>query len=206
MQPLASDLAMLAETAVNRALQRDPYSCERLNRLAGRVLRCQLSFPALTLTIGVEEPGCLRFMAAAEAVDCHVEAGSADLLQWVLSGEQGLPEGIRVRGDSALLHQLMDIVRDLDLDWEGLLGDQIGDLAAHPIFQAGRWLQQQLQQNNRLLSDDLEAYLHDELRVLPVRDELAYFYDQVDELRLATDRLQARIRRLTEQASLTPDA
>ncbi len=198
MQPLASDLLMLAETAVNSGLRRDPYSCGRLNRLAGRTLRLQLSFPALTLTLGVEEPGCIRFIQPPDVVDCHVEAGSADLLQWLLSGEQGLPEGVVVRGDSALLHQLMDIVRDLDLDWEGLLGDQIGDLAAHPVFQAGRWLQQQLLQNNRILTDDLEAYLHDELRLLPVRDELEHFYDQVDELRLAADRLQARIRKLSE--------
>ena len=49
------------------------------------------------------------------------------------------------------------------------------------------------------LRDDIDAWLHEEKKLLPDSVELDAFYQAIDTLRLRADRLEARINRFTMQ-------
>ena len=112
--------------------------------------------------------------------------------------------GIEVEGDQQLAQQFLQVIRDLDLDLESVLGDLIGDVAAHQISDLARvgfgWLRTTastvLNQSRHLLAEEKEW-------VLSPR-KFQRFQRDVEDLRADTDRLQARIQRLHQ--SLNPTA
>jgi ubiquinone biosynthesis protein UbiJ len=58
-------------------------------------------------------------------------------------------------------------------------------------------------ENLKTLVSDLSEYLTEEARLLPTRIELDNWTVDVDELRMAVDRIEARLRRLREKEQPT---
>jgi ubiquinone biosynthesis protein UbiJ len=106
-----------------------------------------------------------------------------------------------VDGNSALAHTLQQILADSRIDWEAWLGNLIGDTAAHPVAHLLRSAGTQVQQTGSSLLHSIEEYLHEEARLLPTRVEIEIAQDEIESLRAATDRLEARISRLERHAS-----
>ncbi|MCW9050872.1 MAG: SCP2 sterol-binding domain-containing protein [Motiliproteus sp.] len=184
------------EVAIKVALKQDPATLRRLARLDAKVLQVKIKAPALELFVFPVSDGIEFSSAWEDQIDCTVEGGAADFLEVLLDEQKTFGSGIELSGDSQVAIDLKNCLQKLDIDWEGLLADQIGDLAAHQfaeIFRAGRGY---LQKSSDNLLDDLSDYLHEEVRVLPGKVELEQFNQRVDDLRLQVDRLQARVQKL----------
>ncbi|WP_207060626.1 SCP2 domain-containing protein [Motiliproteus sp. SC1-56] len=202
MDFLNAGLNVPLEVAIRAAVRRDPRAQKRLASLEGRRIRVDLRVPALSLVLAPHGEGIDLSSPGEEAVDCTLEGGVADLLQVLMDENKAFGKGIRISGDSQLALDLKRCLQELDLDWEGFLGDHLGDLAAHSLAGLVRDGLDWGRRSRESLLDDLDNYLHEELRTLPPREELNGFYSQVDRLRLAADRLQARVQRL--QSSVHP--
>ena len=109
---------------------------------------------------------------------------------------------IRISGDTAPLLALRKILADLDIDWEQPLADSFGDVAAHQIgtgLRAGhRWLNATRQNLHR----QFEEFLVEESNLVPHPCQADDFYQQIDDVKARSERLEAKLRRL--QARLTP--
>lgn len=198
---LRSEPGMLLELAINKAIRRDPVAMRRLAQLQGRSLRLTLTLPAVQLAVVIGAEGVS--LVAAEEVpqpDCDIEGAPSDLLALLLDPQLAFDNRVQLRGNTQLANQLREIAQQLDLDWGGLLGDQVGDVAAQlllNLFKKGRSV---LHDGSENLLDDLNNWLHEEIRVQPCRAEMDHFYDQVDQLKLDAERLQARIEQLSSSA------
>ena len=102
---------------------------------------------------------------------------------------------LEISGDVHAGHALQTLFQQLDIDWEEglsqLTGDSLAYAIAKPIKQAhtaGKTQLSQLQQN-------LKSYLIDETQLLPSQAEASDFYQQIHQLRLDLDRLEALINR-----------
>jgi ubiquinone biosynthesis protein UbiJ len=191
------------EAAINSALRYDPGSRHAVGRLAGQVLAVEMTRPQLTFFLEPQPEG-VRVASHFEGVVTTRLRGSPIALLTLLRSERLnlAGSGVEVFGSTGLLSQLQRIIRELDIDWEQALTGVTGDVAGHQGGKAlrglGSWMSGRKDTFERLLGE----YLSEELNTTPARAELEHFYREVDDLRLATDRLEARLNalRMTSEA------
>ena len=189
---LISGLCVAIEESINRGLRYDPATAARLGRLDGRSIALHVNElnSSLTLMMGDRVAVYSQF----DTADLTLSGSLPSLIRLATSQRSSLSDsGVTAHGDIELLTQLRAIVSDLDLDWEAALNDIIGDLPGHPIAAMIRsqfqWLRQRQHSVERLASE----FLTEEIRAIPAKAELDGFCNEVDDLRLRTDRLQQRM-------------
>lgn len=198
-------LLTLAEESLNRVLARDPVTLARLGELSGREIRIECLLPECHLFLLPHNRGIDLLAESATEPDACIRGSAFNLLRLPQAGNEVLfGKGVVLEGDSALVHRLQRILADSQIDWEAWLADLIGDTAAHPLANLLRSASHQLRYGSSSLIDSVEEYLHEEARLLPTRVEIEIWQEDVEELRDACDRLEARLERL-EQRSHRPE-
>lgn len=99
---------------------------------------------------------------------------------------------IRLSGDIELGQKVKQLFDEMDIDWEGHLAYFTGDVIAHQI---GSFVRKGFSFKNHFkqsMSENTTEYLQEELRLLPTRHELEDFYEDIDQLSMAVERLQAK--------------
>ncbi|WNL41730.1 SCP2 sterol-binding domain-containing protein [Halomonas sp. PAMB 3264] len=199
------------ERTLNALLARDPAAPNRLAALAGSRLLVRLERPHLALLLAYHETGVdlLPGDDVNEAVaDATVELTPETFSEW-LSGasiERLMFDGkLAVRGRIGLLEATRDLFFDLELDWEGELAGWIGATPAHSLAEGVRRLNRfGLRAKDELLQD-LSEYVFEEARMLPGRAQRDVLRDALTDLDMATDRLEARLDRLTRRLNASLD-
>ena len=103
---------------------------------------------------------------------------------------------ITIIGDAELGQEVKKLFDEVDIDWEGHLAQFTGDVAAH---QLGSIVRRGLAFKNQVkasIRDNLSEYLQEELRFFPPKEEMEDFFQDVDELALQVERLEAQINQL----------
>jgi ubiquinone biosynthesis protein UbiJ len=103
-----------------------------------------------------------------------------------------------VEGQTDLAQELGELLGGIEVDWEEQLSRLVGDPVAHQVGSglrsAGRWGRHSAE----TLTQNLGEYLQEEARLLPSRNEVAAFLDDIDRLRDDVERLAARIARIAK--------
>jgi ubiquinone biosynthesis accessory factor UbiJ len=193
-----------AEKIINAALAYDPSTGIALSKLAPQVLSVTLTdtgihFFLVPNTKGVSLLG--HFEGEVSAQIC----GTAPALFALLSGSllSGSPmnlkdTGVSITGNSLFVAELQQILKKIEIDWEEILCGMVGDLIGHSVAQTARskinWAKQRAENLHRLTSE----FLTEESHLLPSKPEVNFFNQQVDNIRLSVDRLEARIHQITD--------
>ena len=201
-------LAVLAtaERGINRVLRLDPTAQPRLARLGGRVIEIDCTTPAWRLFILADGEGLRLASDWGGEADCRLRAPASSLAHLALSRNKTAvlhsPE-VEIDGDSALLMQLAEVLQDLELDWEYEVSRWLGPVAGQLLGSSLRGPLAWARQSGDSLRLNLADYLAEESRALVGNNEAQARFDELDRLKLALDRLDARIERLTH--TLQPD-
>ena len=135
---------------------------------------------------------------AAPDVTLHLPADA--LSAFPSGGLQAVMGRVQVSGAADLAETLGFVFRHLRWDGEADLARLLGDIPAHRLSlwagQAWRW---QKEASRRLLANGLE-YLVEERGVVPSRQVVHGYAQEVDRLRDDLARLEKRLQRLTELA------
>lgn len=183
-----------AEKCINNALQYDPATQNALSICEGKILSLQITTPPATIKILIQEKS-IRLMNQWDGeVDTRLSGSLIALAQISQTPVHNLKDsGVTVMGDLQFLAQLQKILQQLDIDWEEMLTQIFGDLIGHQMAQMLRskinWAKTRTQTAQRLTSE----FITEELQAIPSKIELESFYQHVDELSLAVDRLSAKI-------------
>ncbi|MGM0564654.1 MAG: ubiquinone biosynthesis accessory factor UbiJ [Pseudomonadota bacterium] len=202
-----SSLLGALEIAINSAIAREPDLEGALASLDQRVVGATLAGPGVTVYAQVLGGSVVLFSRGEKSADVHLSAPPGAFLKLALSRDPHALFGnsdVRVEGDVRTAQQFQQLLASLDLDWEEHLaqllasrfGGQWGDLAARQVGLLADGLGRWLNRGGRTLQQALRDYLQEEARHLPTRIEVDNFADDVDQLRLSVERLEARIRRL----------
>lgn len=184
----------VCEKIINKALDYDPATRLGLAKCEGKILAVKISAPPCKCFVFFQEDS-LRLMTNWDAdVDTEISGSPLALAQLASTPVHNLKDsGVTVAGDLQLLSDLQHVIRNLDIDWEEILtqifGDLIGHQTAEVIRKSTAWKKQQTEKFQRLAGE----FVTEELHAIPSKVELEIFYQQVDELRLAADRLMARV-------------
>ena len=192
------DLALEAlERALNRLLALDPDARRRLAGLHGRVIRIDLRGTGTELNFVPRHDGRLQLLGNIEhEPDCILSGSPVDLMRAGdrSSGHAQLFAGhVQITGDTEVAHRFSEALAGIDIDWEEQLSHLTGDIAAHEIGRSLRAAAREGRRFGQSAQDNLSEYLTEEARLLPHRFEVGDFLADVDDLRDAVDRLEARI-------------
>jgi len=118
---------------------------------------------------------------------------SAKPMRSVFSGE------IKIEGDIHTGKLFQALFKKLDIDLEGLLAQYTGEDLANRISQFFRSGQEWGKETIETFKLNTTEFLQEETRELPAKPEIDIFFQEVDGLRTAQDRLESRIERLEKR-------
>lgn len=203
--------AMLAgiEYSLAQAIARDPLTARRLRALTGKVILLRGSAPDWQVFVLPGE-GEIRLMAQAELEpDCTLSAPSKLLAQLAFSEQRQRllkdPQ-VSLSGDSQVLVTLQNIFGGLRIDGEAELARWLGPVPAHAIAGVLRSGRDWGTQTHQSLTHSLGNYLTEETRQLVGKAEASIAAEDLHELQLRLDRLEARLQRLENPDQDTSDA
>ncbi|KQB54500.1 sterol-binding protein [Pseudomonas endophytica] len=202
---LLRGLLASVENGVNRILRLDSTAMARLRPLTGKVIAVHGTSPAVQLFILPSDEGLLLAAEWAAEADCTLYAPTSSLLRLALSKDKSAvlhsPQ-VELEGDSTALMALAAVLQDLELDWEYELSRWLGPVPTALIGGHLRSRANWYQQGFASLNQNLAEYLSEEARTLVGEREAQARFEQIDQLTLDLDRLEARFERLSR--SLKP--
>ncbi|NNA17971.1 SCP2 domain-containing protein [Pseudomonas lundensis] len=206
---LFSGLLASVESGVNRVLRLDSTALARMRPLTGKVIAVECASPALHLFILPSDEGLLLAAQWAADADCTLRAPASSLLHLALSKDKTAvlhsPQ-VDLEGDSHVLMELAAILQDLELDWEFELSRWIGPVATALIAGHVRSRANWYQHGFASLNQNLAEYLSEEARTLVGEREAQARFDELDQLKLDLDRLEARVERLSRSLNTSDPA
>lgn len=206
---LLRGLLASVENGVNRILRLDSTAMARLQSLTGKVIAVECAAPPLQLFILPSDEGLLLATQWAADADCTLRAPASSLLRLVLNKDKTAvlhsPE-VDLEGDSHALMALAQVLQDLELDWEYELSRWLGPVATALIGGHLRSRANWYQQGFASLNQNLAEYLSEEARTLVGQREAQARFDELDQLKLDLDRLEARFERLGRSLNSSDNA
>lgn len=188
------------ETALNQLLKEDADSGRRLNRLRGKVI--SVTFNELNKTLFFVFSQQIDVLAAFEGeVDCQLALNLAvlpQLRQFSQLTQLIKADKLMLSGDIQLAQQFATLLGGLKPDVEEKLSHYTGDIVAHTLVSSVKGGAEQVKRILTRRQQQLAETLTEEWKVVPSPLEIAYFADQVDDVKSATARLEARLNRLLE--------
>ncbi len=187
--------------AVNKVAQDNAAVREALAELEGKKLRIQLTNVQYAYGLTAVD-GVLRGDDAADAeADLTVCGRLEDFLK-VLASRNLDPaqlQGIDIDGDVRLAQRLLQIFSRAEFDWEEEIARRFGDVAARRIGNFFRWSQDNMIGPQSRLAGKIRDYAQNEAFLVPSRERVRKFMDDVDTLKADADRLGQRIQRLKDK-------
>lgn len=195
-------LCAALEVALNRTLRLEPAVAMECGRLAGRVIALDVDGPGWSFYIEFSEGGVRVLDRLDTEPDVRVGGSLSQLLRlaWqVTQGESGVPQGLRVDGDTELLTRFNQLLAQAGFDPEELAARFVGDTAAHRLTQGLQTLFGWGRQTAATLGLDTAEYLREETRDLARAADVEEWMDAIDHLRDGVERIEARLRRIEER-------
>lgn len=184
------------ENMVNSVIALDPEFPPRLRALNDKALGVEITGIDLDIYIGISQGRLTLRQIHPNEPDVVVRGAPLGLLNLLRAEDpmatvqQGMVE---LRGDAQLAREFKNIFDLLDIDWEDKLSHIIGDWPAHQLgIIAGRFRQWR-RRSDESMRQTMGEYLQEEARLLPARIEIENFITEVDAVREALDRLEARL-------------
>lgn len=199
MKQLPHTVASLIESAINNYLALDPDSQAKITALDDKTLEITINELELSFFLRAAGDRIEVLPVYEQAAQSIMRAPLLSLVKMGLSkdsGESALGGDIEMSGDMEAGRRFHELLKNVDIDWEEILAQYSGDIVAHQIGNAFRSLSRWGRATADTLSRDLTEYLQQESRQLPSAHEINQFLESVDQLQMAVDRMEARIRQL----------
>lgn len=199
LEMINATLFTLAEGSINAVLQQDPVTLSRMQQLSGNVIQIQLQDPDFHFALLPNAEGLQLHSQLGTEADVTLTGTPAAFIKLLTSKDKAeamFGQGVTVTGKNALATQLQEILADTQIDWEAQLAQLMGDLPAHQLANLMRFKTSQYRTIGGSLLDNIEEYIREESELLAPKPMVRQFMTEVDQLRMATDRLEARFQQL----------
>lgn len=195
LTPLPGLLAGLLDRSFNQAIALDADAERRLKPLDGRTIK--LALMGLNIDLFFTGAG-ERLLVEAESdadPDTTIIGSPTALLAMSVPDWRAPGSGVRIEGDAGTAQALEKLFKQLDPDIEGLLTRHLGPVMGHQVWRLLRDAANAGRHGSKVAGEQISRFLREESGLLVSRDEMNALTGDIDELREAVDRLEARLRR-----------
>jgi ubiquinone biosynthesis protein UbiJ len=200
--PLPGILAAMLESAINRLLDLDDDTPERMKRLEGRMLQLDIEGVGITLYFAFNGRQVEVGTRSGYEPDTVISGAPAALFAMAVPdgiGSWGTPESrVNITGDANLARDLERLFSRLDPDWEGRLSRIFGDVWGHQVAAGLRAGAEQARDTAENAGDMISEYLQQNQGPVIRCEEIEEFAAIVADTRDSVDRLEARILQVEE--------
>jgi ubiquinone biosynthesis accessory factor UbiJ len=183
--------------AINQAIGLDENTVERLKSLDNKVIEMVILPLHVHFYMCFEHGKIILRPSYNQTPDTIIHSSPIGLIRLSFLPSSKMRslfnDNIQIAGDIHLGQQLKEIFDQIEIDWEGHLAHFTGDVVAHHIgkvVKKGRDLQKRYAQS---LQNNAKEYVLYEMNLTPTTQELQAFYQNVDDIRLRTERLIAHV-------------
>lgn len=186
--------------ALNNYLALDPEAPEKLKAFDGKLICIDIRGLDKSVYLSINGSKISVVKSHEAEPDATISGSPAALFKLGVHRDTAplfFAGEVEIRGDTHLGRQFKSLLADMEIDWEEHLSSFIGDIAAHRIAGLFNDLRTWSKTAADNFADDMGEYLQEESRDVVSEAEMGMFYQQVDRLREDTERLEARINRLS---------
>lgn len=197
-------LKKILQQGLNRYLALDPESKHHIKELDGKIVTIELEGPNLAFQFLFKENQVLLKFDDFAPPDTYIKGSPLTLLHMSFTQDNRksfFEKGVAIEGDLDLAQDFINLFDRLEIDWEEYASKCIGDVPAH---QLGKWIgrvQRFQKQAQAVLLQNVNEYIHEEAEWFPPAEALDDFYNDIDEMRMAVDRIEARVALLKKTLS-----
>lgn len=187
------------ETACNRYLALDDEALPKLAKFEGKVIAIEILGINQKIYMFPSAEGMMILGDFDADADTTLSGTPMALARLGMADDPAsvmFSGDVQISGDIRLGNQFKKVLQQLNIDWEEQLSKLVGDVAAHQIGNAVRDFSRWFQRINLSMHLNTGEYLQEEVRMVVGKAELDRFVKNVDELRDAVERLEARITRI----------
>lgn len=181
------------EMATHNLLTMDPNHIHFLKKHHGKVLKITLLDIHQTFYLVIHSQRIYINSFFNDPADTNVTGTTFAFINQAI-GHDAMAN-LQIDGDIDLAQDLQKLIKQFDCNWREFFAFCFGDVAAYKMATVGSQLTNTVHQISSRTLDDLLDYIHEEKRFLPTQEEVEDFYEEVANLRLAIDRLEARLER-----------
>lgn len=190
-------LLQLFELASNKTLEYDPQTQARLAKLQGKTMVLHLKSINQLLAITSRPEGLEFSRSLPESVDVTLKATIGAMIKITRDGIEDAelePGELEIIGDPIVGQRFGLVISELDVDWQGLIAEQIGDGPANAVTSAAVQAKAFAKASQSNFKDWLNDFIKNELDVVVDKQEVDEFLDDVDTLRADIDRLDVKVK------------
>ncbi len=202
--PFEPLVTAVIETSLNTLIKDDPNLGRRLARLKGQVIQVHLKELNKTLTFVFSQqidvlanyegkPDCYLSLHLSVLPELREQANITKLIK---------QDKLVLEGDIQLAQKFSQLMTDCKPDIEEWLSRVTGDVVAHTVVQGAKNVGSLLSSQFNKHQNHLAQVLTEEWRIAPAPLEIAYFCDQVDDVKSQASRLEAKLSALLEKMAL----
>ncbi|GMM89605.1 SCP2 domain-containing protein [Vibrio fortis] len=190
------------ETSLNTLVNDDPDLVRRLSRLKGQIIQVNLKELNKTLTFVFSQQ--IDVLADYEGQpDCYLSLNLSVLPE--LREQSNITKLIKqdkliLEGDIQLAQKFAQLMTDCKPDLEEWLSRVTGDVVAHTLVQGVKNVGGFVASQANKHQNHFAQVLTEEWKIAPAPLEVAHFCDQVDDVKSAAARLEAKLNALLEKA------
>lgn len=190
------------ETSLNTLVNDDPDLMRRLSRLKGQIIQVNLKELNKTLTFVFSQQ--IDVLADYEGQpDCYLSLNLSVLPE--LREQSNITKLIKqdkliLEGDIQLAQKFAQLMTDCKPDLEEWLSRVTGDVVAHTLVQGVKNVGGFVASQANKHQNHFAQVLTEEWKIAPAPLEVAHFCDQVDDVKSAAARLEAKLNALLEKA------
>ncbi|MFT5573947.1 MAG: ubiquinone biosynthesis protein UbiJ [Cryomorphaceae bacterium] len=195
-------LLELLELAGNSALEHDPNTRARIDKLQGKTMILHIQSIEQSLCVSPRPEGLEFSNADSENADVRLSASIGALIKISRDGMDNAdlqPGELEIVGDPIVGQRFAQLVAQLDVDWEAALAEQIGDSPARLVTVVAGQVKELAQASQSSFKQFVNRLLKDDLKLVADKHDVEPFLDDVDTLRADADRLMIRVKRLQDK-------
>jgi ubiquinone biosynthesis protein UbiJ len=199
LNQIPKSITTIIEASINQYLGLDPAAGSNLQVLENSVLEVTLKEFQVPLYFQIIDKKINVRSSYEDEPDTRMTASIFTLFKMTLAKQNDealLGADIEMSGDMDVGRQFRNIFKNIDIDWEEILSKYTGDIVAHKLGNGARLFSDWISNTNEILKKDVTEYLQEESKQLPSKEEVSDYIDAVDKVRLAVERVEARMRQL----------
>lgn len=191
-------LAFAIQQGIAAALHLDPHTKDALASLSGKVIRVEVTSPAIVFHLIVLEGEVDVEGSFDGEPDTTISGSASDLLSLRQKNDAMYTGAVKISGDMGTGEQLRQLINNIEIDFEEVVAPVTGDAIAHQLGRFGSQLGAWFGDTGASMKTNTSEYLQEEAQLLAPNSETKRFCSEVDELREFSDRIEARLNQLEQ--------